>query len=65
MRLDAAPLTHLGERFEARVLSEMRHRNALQPHPAEVAAAEQRILESNLTGECSRLCVRGDAARCG
>ncbi len=46
-----APLTHLGERFEPRVLSGMRHRNALRPRPAEVAAAEQRISESNLTGD--------------
>jgi hypothetical protein len=41
------------------MLSEKRHRNRLGADTGSLVAADQRILESNLTGECSRLCVRG------
>jgi hypothetical protein len=57
-----APLTHLRERSELRMLSKKRHRNRLSAGIAGVVAADQRILESNLAGECSRLCVRGGGA---
>ena len=42
-----------------RMLSEKRHQNQVNADTAGVVAADQRILESNLGGECSRLCVRG------
>jgi hypothetical protein len=42
------------------MLSEKRHRDPLNADVAGVVAGNQRILESNLTGECSRRCVRGD-----
>jgi len=60
--LASARLTHLGERSEARVLSEMRHSARSTPTSWAFAAADHRIKESNLTGECSRLCVRGAPA---
>jgi len=41
------------------MLSEKRHRKRLRTDTAGVPATDQRILESNLRGECSRLCVRG------
>ena len=41
------------------MLSEMRHSASATPTSRAFAAADHRIKESNLTGECSRLCVRG------
>ena len=44
------------------MLSEKRHWDRLGANMTGVMAADQRILDSNLAGECSRLCVRGGAA---
>ncbi len=41
------------------MLSEMRRSPSWNPMMPAVRAVDQRIAESILTGECSRLCVRG------
>lgn len=53
-----SPLTHLGEHFEPRMLSQMRHPARADPDAVWDPRANHRIWESNLRGECSRLCVR-------
>jgi len=47
------------------MLSEKRHRDSLNADVAGVVVGDQRILESNLTGESSRVCVRGGWPRLG
>ena len=45
------------------MLSEKRHRDSLDADVAGVVVGYGRILESNLTGESSRVCVRGGRGR--